>query len=168
MRIDRLNQGTILVAMEAQDMREYELDFERDTDISRVRGGLKRLLYRIGEECAFSPRGMSFLVEALPAGEGWLLMISVHPGRRRIYRVKGGRRLLCVFDSVDSLLDWKSKAKCARYTLFRWRGLYVLLPEGHVSPAEHRLLSEYGRMIAADKVAVARVREYGAIVGVSR
>ena len=164
MKIDRLNQGTILVAMAAQDMRDYALDFERNADVGQVRAGLKKLLCHVGEACAISPRGRSFLVEALPAREGCLLVISVHPARRRVYHVKGGRRMLYAFEKADDLLDWLRIGDAMRYTLYRYGSGFVLIPAPSAPRSSLRRLAEYSRLIAADRITQARVAEYGVLV----
>ena len=74
MKIDRLNQGTILVSMAAQDLRDYKLDFSKETEPNAVHSGLKRLLHHVGERCSITPGGRSFLIEALPSKEGCLLL----------------------------------------------------------------------------------------------
>lgn len=162
MRIDRLSQGTILVAMAADDLEDYRLDFGSQSELSSVQSGLKRLLYHVGQRCAFSPRGRSFLVEALPSAEGCLLLISVRPARRRVYRVKGGcPHTMCVFTHIDDLLDWMNRENGLSFTLYRFREMYVLLPVQCPTRAQQRLLGEYGRLITANKIMLARVREYG-------
>lgn len=162
MRIDRLSGGTILVAMAAEDLADYQLDFGSRSQLSTVQSGLKRLICHVGERCAFSPHGRSFLVEALPSDGGCLLLISVRPARRRVYRVKGGcPRTMCVFTHVDDLLDWMNRENGLSFTLYRFRGMLVLLPAQSPTRAQQRLLGEYGRLITANKIMLARVREYG-------
>ncbi len=166
MKIDRLNQETILVTMAAQDMRDYALDFENDTKPEQLHSGLRRLLYLVGETCAFSPRGKRFSVEALPAREGCLLVICVHPARRRIYRIKGGRVRLYVFVGADDLLDWLLLKEDLRYTLYRYRSRYVLIPAQPAQKAQSvlRRLTEYAVPLPADRITAARVREYGELI----
>ena len=162
MKIDRLNQGTILVSMAAQDLRDYKLDFGKETEPNAVHSGLKRLLHHVGERCSITPGGRSFLIEALPSKEGCLLLISVRSARRHVYRVKGGfPSVVCVFERMDDLLDWMLRERDLRYTLYRFRGLFVLLPSHTLSLVQRRRLGEYGRMIAADRIMLARVKEYG-------
>ena len=162
MRIDRLDQKTILVAMAQQDMRDYALDFAAGADAARSREGLKALMRRVGEECGLNSRGRSFLVEALPARDGCLLIISVHPSRRRKYRFKRHTlRTVCVFDDADILLDWLALKPRFSYTVYRYEDRWALIPSITAKPSALVLLCEYGRILTADAPTLARIREYG-------
>ena len=158
MTIEMLNKGTILVLMAQDDMQRYALNFD---DSSTPEHGLKKLLYMIGEECGIDNRGKSFLIEALPSRDGCLLIISVRRVRK-VYRIKrSDKRTLCVFDSADMLLDWLLLGECIGSTVYIYRQKYVLIPSITATKRTLAILGEYGRLVKADAVDIARIREYG-------
>lgn len=168
MTVDMLDTGTILVAMGEGDMRAYSLDFSDDPNGGGVTRGLTELLYRVGEMCGIEPCGKSWLVEALPSKNGWLLVISVHKVRRRkIYRVKREKlRPVCELYDADSLLDilGRNPQGLSGYSVYRYRDKYMLLPELYSSDAALRELGEYGRMLRLSRVAAARIQEFGEVL----
>lgn len=158
MTIEMLNKRTILVQMAPEDMRRYALSFD---DEAAPEEGLKQLLYRIGEECGIDHRGKSWLVEALPSRDGCLLIISVRRVRK-VYRIKrSDKRTLCVFDTADMLLDWLLLGVGLGGSVYRYRQKYVLIPSLAASKRTLALMGEYGRLIQADAVESARIREFG-------
>jgi len=161
MTIEMLNKGTILVLMAQEDMRRYALSFE---DGSAPEQGLKKLLYRVGEECGIDYSGKSFLVEALPSSDGCLLIISVKRVRK-VYRIKRSeKRDLCVFDTADMLLDWLLLGEGAGGSVYRYRSKYVLIPALAASKRTLALMGEYGRPVKANAVETARIREFGEVI----
>lgn len=163
MTVEMLNKGTILVLMEGDDMRRYSLSFEEG---SAPEQGLKKLLYRVGEECGIDSRGKSFLVEALPSRGGCLLIISVRRARK-VYRIKrDSTRMICVFDTVDMLLDLMLLGGDLAGTVYDFRGKYILIPSISASKRSLALLSEYGRMTKADQIEIAGIREFGSIIDI--
>ena len=163
MTVEMLNKGTILVLMEGDDMRRYSLSFEEG---SAPEQGLKKLLYRIGEECGIDSRGKSFLVEALPSRGGCLLIISVRRVRK-VYRIKrDSTRTLCVFDTADMLLDRLLLGGELAGTVYSYREKYILIPALSATKRSLALLSEYGRLVKADAVETARIREFGSKIDI--
>lgn len=166
MTIDMLGRSTILVTLGIKDLYDYTLDFS-SSDKHVTEQGLKKLMYRVGEACGLTHRGRSYLVEALPSHDGCLLIISVHKTRRRrIYRIKhADTTRICAFGCVDDLLDWEKRAAADfGYSLYGYKDKFILLPELPASSLELIKLSEYGRVIDADRITLARVREYGTLV----
>ena len=168
MTIDRIDKRTILVSLGDEELRRYALCFDEGT--AAVEEGLKSLLTTIGETCGLDPGGKSFLVEALPARSGCLLIISVRTvKRRRVYRIKRREAsAVCVFFDADAMLDYfradGGQSACAVYA---YEGRYVLLPCGE--PAEN--LGEYGELCPVSAAVRARVCEHGRLlrqVGVQR
>lgn len=164
MKIEQLDSGTILVTLAREDMRDLRLDLEVADD--EVKDGMLRLLYRVGERCGLDHRGKSYLIEALPARDGCLLIISVHSvKRRRVYRIKrDNSREVCIFDSADALLDRLLAGGFLKSGVWLYRGRYILLLPPILPRRERARLSEYGRLMRADAVAVARVKEYGTLL----
>lgn len=159
MTIDQLSQKTILVTLMRDDMERYSLDFGADEE--GARRGLTRLLYRVGEACGLDHSGKSYLIEALPAGDSCLLIISVRPKRRR-YRVKRTRTTTCYFfDGIDALLDWRAAGVHIAGGVYALKGGYWLTPDYPPAPRVQLLLSEYAAPSALDAVGVARLRELG-------
>ena len=167
MTIDMLDRKTILVTLQQEDMREYALDFQSQEDADKMRRGLKELLIRIGEECRLDHRGKSYLIEALPAQESCLLIISVRRTRRKKYRIKReSTRTICTFDTADMLLDWMD-SDCANgfcYQLYRYQERYILLPFMSTPSSALAPLSEYGCLTPVSTVAAARIQEYGTLL----
>ena len=158
MTIEMLNKGTILVLMAQDDMQRYALSFD---DEKAPEQGLKKLLYRIGEECGIDYSGKSFLVEALPSREGCLLIISVKRVRK-VYRIKrSDKRDVCIFDTADMLLDWLLLGEGLGGSVYRYRDKYVLIPALAASKRTLALMGEYGRLIKTNTVETARIREFG-------
>ena len=164
MTIEMLDQGTILVSLGADDMRLYALRFEEE---HTCEAGLKSLLYRVGEVCGLDHRGKSYLIEALPSSQGCLLIISVHPvKRRRRYRIK--RRVMrevCVFFDADAMLDCLRSGCCmSGCGIYLYEGQYVLLPSPAAPQSALAKLSEYGELRCVSPTVVARVREHGSLL----
>lgn len=159
MTIDQLSEKTILVALRQEDMARYSLDF---SDGEGTRQGLTRLMVGVGEACGLDHRGKSYLIEALPAGDSCLLIISVREQRRRrIYRIKRVRRQECfVFDSVDALLDGLRGERLFG-GLYAYEGGLWLIPDYPPSMRLRERLIEYATLKEPDAVGVARVRELG-------
>lgn len=167
MTIEMLDRGTILVSLENEELRDYSLDFSGP--VKTVEQGLRRLILCVRERCGLDPGGKSWLIEALPSHGGCLLIISVHAvRRRRRYRIKRPfTDTMCVFFSADAMLDFLPIAGefLSGYRLYRYQERYVLLPEGD---GEHPILGEYGDLTEASAAAVARVREFGVLLGEKR
>ena len=160
MVIDQLSDKTILVTLMQDDMRRYSLDFGADGDDTRR--GLTRLMVRIGEECGLDHVGKSYLIEALPAGDSCLLIISVRTRIRRRYRIKRERQVdCCRFADADALLDWLSAGGGLEGSVYAYRGGYLLLPEYPFTPRVRQRLSEYGELQRLNTVEAARIRELG-------
>ena len=164
MTIDQLDDNRILVTLMRDDIERYCLRFDDDGDSTRR--GLTRLMVRVGEACGLDHRGKSYLIEALPAGDSCLLIISVRAlHRRRRYRIKRVTRQECfVFATVDDLLDWlDGDPVCGR--LYRCGDGCWLLPDCPVPPRLRRRLSEYAQVRELSAVEAARVRETGCPLG---
>lgn len=161
MMIDQLSQKTILVTLMRDDMERYCLDFSAGGDDTRR--GLTRLMRRIGEECGLDHTGKSYLIEALPAGDSCLLIISVRTVKsRRRYRVKREQKAeCCAFDNADALLDWMHSGGALDGGLYTYKGGYWLLPDYPFAPRVRARLSEYGRIEEITRVEAARIRELG-------
>lgn len=168
MTIDRLGESMILVTLMLDDMRRYQLDFDGSADSRTTRRGLTKLMVQVGEECGMDHRGKSYLIEALPAKDSCLLIISVRAGRpRRRYRIKRERTAdCCCFASADELLDWLSRPLGVHtgYALYLSGGRYYLLPEYPWTASECAALNEYGTVTRESPVAVARIREHGRLI----
>lgn len=159
MTIDRISRQTILVTLGQEDIERYRLDF--DGDDASARRGLTLLMNRVGEVCGLDHSGRSYLIEALPAGDSCLLIISVRRTRRRSYRIKRITRQECfVFDSVDALLDWRSTGTVGG-DLYLYQGGWWLLPAYPPAPRSRRRLAEYAEVRELTAVAIARIRELG-------
>ena len=167
MTVEMLDTGVILVSLCEGDMRTYTLDFSDGADADDLRGGLVALLYRVGEICGVDYSGKSCLVEALPAKDGCMLIISLRAVRHgRIYRVKRPvLRDICAFFDCDSMLDYISKRSdsLAAFSLYLYDDVYYLIPDVCSSRTAAQL-SEYGRLMSVSPVAVARVRENGRVI----
>lgn len=168
MTIDRLGEGMILVTLLHDDMTRYSLDFNESADGERTRRGLTRLMYRVGEECGLDHRDKCYLIEALPAKESCLLIISVRSNTvRRRYRIKRENRVdCCRFLTIDDMLLWMSRPESDRigYALYAVSGSWYLLPEYPLSAAERAVLNEYGAVSRESPVAAARIREHGKLL----
>ena len=166
MTIEMLDQGTILVSLGAEDLRLYSLRFDGALTAA-VQDGLKDLLYRVGAVCGFDVGGKCYLVEALPAGGGCLLIITVRARKhRKKYRVKRARtREVCAFFDADAMLDYlraaKSRGGCAVY---RYAGRYYLLPAPSAPDSVMDGLGEYGELYPIGAVLYARIREHGRLL----
>ena len=161
MTIEMLSRGTILVSLDTQDMRRFRLSLDSGAD---VREGLTELLCHVGEVCSLDPSGKSFLVEALPKQEGWFLIISVRSvKRRRMFRIKRSQAAtVCVFRCADDLLDFLAAKPSFDFQLYLYRDRYTLLPTGGI--CDDAALSEYGDLDHLSRAAIARVREFGALL----
>ncbi len=168
MTIDRISEKTILVTLTQGDLRSYNLDFESKADSVDTRRGLTGLMIRVGEECGLDHRGKSYLVEALPGKESWLLIISVRrEKRRRRYRIKRDAFVdCCRFEQTDDLLDWLGFAGGIHSgsALYQVSGGYYLLPDRPWTDQERSLLSEFGRVTRESRVTAARIREHGSVL----
>lgn len=167
MTIDMLNKKTILVTLQQEDMRRYALDLTAHTDTEMTRRGLTELLCRVGEECGLDHRSGSYLIEALPSRDCCLLIISVRRTRRKKYRIKREKtRAICEFDTADAMLDWMESDRLENfgYTVYWYSGRYILIPDLSIPPISLGSLSEYGKVVTASSVVIARVREYGKLL----
>ena len=166
MTVDQLSEGTILVALEPDDMARYALDFTHG-DTADARRGLTRLLCRVGEECGLKESDSSYLIEALPAGDSALLIISVRPVRqRRRWRIKRERRCdVCRFGDLDALIALDPARLPFGYELYD-RGGYQMIPDRPLNPRLSALLNEYGAVGTLTAVELARLREYGRLIAV--
>lgn len=164
MTIDKLGDMTILVTLMRDDMERYSLDFTADG--GDTRRGLTRLMYRVGEECGLNHADKSYLIEALPAGDSCLLIISIRTSkRRRRYRIKRQLRYdCCVFDDADALLDWLHTDAGVSGSIYAVGGRYHLLPGYPLPPRLRAQLSEYGTIREMTAVEAARLRENGTVV----
>ena len=166
MTIEMLNRGTILVSLGERDMQAYTLDFGAE-NITDNETGLISLLYRVGEVCGLDCRGKSYSIEALPAQNGCLLIISVRTvRRRRVYRIKRKKTTdLCIFFDADAMLDYLGAGRlpggCAVYA---YDGRYVLLPPSALSESDTARLGEYGEIVSVGAAAQARIREHGSLL----
>lgn len=167
MTVDQLSEGTILVTLERRDMERYELDFSRG-DTADARRGLTRLLCHVGEECDLGAGENSYLIEALPAGDSALLIISVRaPRPRRRWRIKRERRYeVCIFADSDALIALDPGRLRIGYALYRCEDGWRLIPDRPLSARLTALLSEYAAVRTVTAVELARVREYGVPVSV--
>ena len=164
MTIDKLGDRTILVTLMHDDIERYSLDFEVGGDDTRR--GLTRLMYRVGEECGLSHSDKSYLIEALPAGDSCLLIISIRAlTHRKSYRIKRTLRYdCCVFADADALLDWIRAGVEVAGSIYALGGRYELLPDYPLPPRLRAQLSEYGTLRELTAVELARVRENGSVV----
>lgn len=164
MVIDQLSDKTILVTLMQDDLRRYSLDFAADS--GEIRCGLTRLMLRIGEECGLDHAGKSYLIEALPAGDSCLLIISVRAKQhRRRYRIKRVVTVdCCTFSDADALLDWMRIGAELIGSIYAYRGGYRLLPDYPFAPRMRKMLSEYGSLEQLSPVDAARIRELGSPV----
>ena len=162
MTIEMLDRGTILVSMKNEELREYALDFSQ-ADTAET--GLKNLLLHVGAVCGLDQRGKSFLIEALPARSGCLLIISVHAvKRRRRYRIKRAEKTdVCIFCSADDMLDCLGGLSFG-YSLYLYTGKYVLLPASSAPESAVQRLCEFGELHALSRTAAARIAEYGKLL----
>ena len=166
MTVDKLSEATILVTLERGDIERYELDFTADT--ADTRRGLTRLLYRVGEECGITPDGRSYLIEALPAGDSALLIISVQR-RRRVWRILRERRAdVCRFVCADDLIALRPDRLRLAYELYRERQGYLLIPLRPLSERQRAALNEYGIVNTVSVIELARLREYGELISVTQ
>jgi len=165
MTIDKLSEGTILVSLIDEEMRSFRLDFSA-ADAEETRRGLTRLMYKVARECGLDCRDKSYLIEALPGGSGCLLIISVRTvRRRRRFRIKRAcSRMCCVFACVDDMLDWLKRGSGTDCVIYSYDGIYVLLPDRRLSPAQSSLLNEYGSVRELSAADAARIEEYGETV----
>ena len=161
MTIDQLSQKTILVTLMRDDMERYSLDF--DAEAEAARSGLTRLMGRVGEVCGLDHTAGSYLIEALPAGESCLLIITVQPSRRRRrYRVKRVHTQECfIFRGVDALLDCCRAGYRMSGSLYALDGECWLMPDYPPAPRTRVLLAEFADMRVLTAVGAARVREQG-------
>ena len=165
MMIDVISKRTILVGLCAEDMERYSLDLG-SPDIEASRAGLARLMARVGSECGLRHEGKSYLIEALPGGDGCLLIVSVRDvKKRRVYRIKRKRLFdVCFFSTADDMLDCLKAELSFGFRLYGYGGGYCLRPE---LPAGERLraqLSEYGSIKQLTAVGLARVTEVGELI----
>lgn len=161
MVIDQLSDKTILVTLMRDDLQQYSLDFGADN--REIRCGLTRLMLRIGEECGLDHAGKSYLIEALPAGDSCLLIISVRAKQyRRRYRIKRVVTVdCCTFADADALLDWMQTGAGVIGSVYVYRGGYRLLPDYPFPPRVRGRISEYGMLEQLSTVEAARIRELG-------
>ena len=162
MNVDRVGEETILVTLDRDDMTRYSIDFSSD-DCGGIQQGLTRLMVRVGEACGLDHRDKSYLIEALPAGDSCLLIISVRTvKRRRIYRIKRVRTVeCCVILSCDDLLDVLRLDRIGGFRLYCSANRYYLFPDRPLSDRTRAILNEYGAVIGMKAVAAARIAEYG-------
>lgn len=165
MTIDRLSDRTILVTLMRDDMERYGLCFGAQD--SGTRRGLTELMRRVGEVCALDHSGKSYLIEALPAGESCLLIISVRQlRRRRVYRVKRVERRACYrFGELDALLDWMRVGGGVSGSLYTYAGGCWLLPDYPPSSRARGRLTEYASVSLLGAIELARIRELGTHIG---
>ena len=164
MRIDQLETGTVLVSMESEDMRRYQLDLTPQSDLASFKKGLLKVVRQVQDKCGLTGRGESYLVEALPGKNGCLLMITVHTvmPKRRVYRVRRSGNAAWVFDSADAMLDcMHARLMPEKYELYLFYGSYILLTDIGAGSAA---LSEYAVSVRMSRSTPARIREYGKLV----
>ena len=164
MTIDKLSQDMILVTLMSDDMERYRLDLSASGD--EARPGLRRLMLRVGEECGLDHTDKSYLIEALPGGDGCLLIISVRKvKRRRVYRVKKLRMTLCCyFEGADALLDFMNLGRRFGCSVYESGPGYAVLPDLPLSQRLRCLLNEYGDVREISVVEAARIRERGRLM----
>lgn len=161
MMIDQLSDKTILVTLMRDDIQRYSLDFSSDGSDTRL--GLRRLMVKVGEECGLDHIGKSYLIEALPAGDSCLLIISVRAMKhRRRYRIKREKKTdCCTFADADALLDWIRLSGGIAGSIYLYQGGYTLLPDYPFAPRVRSRLNEYGTVAQLSTVEAARIRELG-------
>ena len=167
MTVERFGETTILVTLQQEDMHRYNLNFDPDADTDGILQGLRGLLLTIGERCGLYHRGRSYLIEALPGRDGWLLIISVRRTGGRRYRIKRrGSADCCRFFDADALLGWLSLRQYAISSgeLYEYEGAYLLLSDRRWTDRERFELHEYGVLTRESPVNAARVREYAVLV----
>ncbi len=162
MKMEPLDGGRLRVWLSAADMQRFGLAFENlGADDGATRRAIRRLsaIARL-RHLLYDDRVLT--VEALPTGDGCLLLITPQPHalpQPTVYAVRGADRLLQLRGKLQ-LLRHRTFPAAA---LFAWGTEYrlVVYPTVQDCRACRRLLDEFAEPIAAGTVAVAHTEEYG-------
>ena len=170
MTFEKLNCEKILITLRHEDMETLELSFE-DMSVSdeKSRKTLRRLLLLACFDAGIESKGRRFLLEALPADSGCMLLVSSEKiDKRKKYRVKKIAGFpCCVFSDADSMLGGmtafaRSGSGFFPNSLYRVRGKYYLVLDYPViSPERKALLSEYGEWMKLGSIRLSRLKEHG-------
>lgn len=166
MNVDKIGESTILVTLDRDDMTRCSIDFS-SADSGCIRQGLTRLMAQVGEVCGLDHKDKSYLIEALPAGDSCLLIITVRTVRpRRVYRIKRVSTVdCCIIHTADDLLDLLRLGLIGGFRLILYGGRYYLFPDRPLGRQSRAILNEYGAVRSLSAVSAARIAEYGVRIG---
>ena len=173
MTIKKLNSTKVLITLKREDMRDFELSFDK---ISLKDEHSKKILTRLLKLACLNTgmqfNGNRFFIEALPNDMGCLLLISVVEGKKRkIYRIKKYTTRLCYrFDSATDMMNaisalYEMKGYYYSNSMYMQNDKYYLVFEyPNISNRLKILLSEYASKISADDIFISRLNEYSKVI----
>lgn len=169
MTIEQIDPSKVLIVLGSDDMKDFSLEYSTlsfsDPHSRRI---LSRLLTLACSKTGMSIDNKKMLVEALPHKSGCLILLTLSPKqKRRLYRVKrSDKKLCCVFEDVDALIDASvairnttSLPKNSAY--FLDDRYYLLVDSKPVSLYTMAILEEFSECYVCSRVAAARIEENG-------
>ena len=173
MTIKQLNSTKVLITLKREDMRDFELSFDK---ISLKDEHSKKILTRLLQLACLNTgmqfNGNRFFIEALPNDMGCLLLISVVEGKKRkIYKIKKYTTHLCYrFDNATDMMNaisalYEIKGCYYSNSMYMQNDKYYLIFEyPNISNRLKILLSEYASIISADDIFISRLNEYSKLI----
>lgn len=177
MIIELIDETRLLISLDEEDMLTFDLTFERffwkDRHSKEV---ITELLRLAKEKTGFSAEGHKLMIEAIPQGDGCMILFTLLPksgeGTRKKYRIKNkGELFVYVFDSADNMLSAVKRLFSIKNGLYdsqllQYRDKYylVIYTNKGLPPPVGILLSEYANLKGKEKSTLARILEYGSTI----
>lgn len=169
MKISQLSNDKVMVTLSADDMKNFELEFDSiglsDPHSKKV---ISKLL-SVALNSSFAPNdNKSILCEAVPMGSGCVLLITLKDKKnnRKKYRIKRIKEYPCYrFENVDDLLTTVQKLYYTdvffyNNSVYMYNDKYYLVFDYPVVPKKaQNILSEYSKAVRGTKPFVARLNE---------
>lgn len=173
MTVETLTGERVLISLFKEDMESFELDPKKiDIKNPKTKRALFELLFIACLNCGITLDSKRFLIEALPAKDGCLFIISASPvKKRKVYRIKKNEEYPCfIFENAGDMLDALSSlcASSPYYysnSLFEKNGKYYLVFDYPVIPQKARvLLSEFAKEAKIGKIFLSHLHEHGGVI----
>lgn len=177
MIIELIDETRLLISLDEEDMLTFDLTFERffwkDKHSKDV---ITELLKLAKEKTGFSVEGHKLMIEAIPQGEGCMILFTLLPkseeGARKIYKIKNkGELFVYVFDNADNMLSAVKRLFAIKNGLYdsqllHYKNKYylVIYTNRGLPPPVGILLSEYANLKGKERATLARILEYGTTV----
>ena len=168
MTIEQIDSGKVMILLKNSDMKDFALEYSSlsfsDPHSRRI---LTRLLSLACSKTGVSAKNKKMFVEALPHKNGCLILLTRKEKKRRVYRIKRSKRMLCcIFDDAEALLSAFSSVsdRLPDSELWLFDGRYYLLTDSF-SGAETDLLGEFSRCYVCSEISASKILEAGKHLG---